>query len=117
MRHRSRLLPCLLVALLAGCAVVDKLSGEGEAKRIRRVGTSAEALVLGIEDTGVTLNDNPVVAFHLEVRPAGRAPYEARTRGVVGRLDVPRIQPGAVVPVAVDPADPQRVALRLYRDR
>lgn len=97
--------------------MVDKLSGEGEAKRIRRVGQAAEALVLGIEDTGMTLNDNPVVAFRLQVRPVNGEPYEARARGVVGRLDVPRIQPGAVLPVAVDPADPQKVALRLYRDR
>lgn len=106
-----------LSAMLSGCAVVDKMSGEGEAKRIRRVGQSAEALVLSISDTGMTVNDNPVVAFRLEVRPATGTPYEVETRGLVGRLDVPQVQPGAVLPVAIDPRDPKKVALRIYRDK
>lgn len=117
MRNGTWALSLVLSAALSGCAAIDGLSGEGEAKRIRRVGQVAEALVLAIEDTGMTLNDNPVVAFHLEVRPTSGTPYEARTRGVVGRLDVPRVQPGAVLPVSVDPADPGKVAIRLYRDR
>jgi len=103
--------------ILSGCAVVDGLSGEGEAKRIRRIGQSAEALVLEIRDTGMTVNDDPVVAFRLQVRPTGGAPYEVETRGRVGRLDVPQVQPGAVLPVSIDPQDPAKVALRIYRDR
>jgi hypothetical protein len=103
--------------MLSGCAVIDKLSGEGEAKRVRRVGQEAEALVLAIRDTGMTVNDDPIVAFRLQVRPEGGAPYEVETRGLVGRLDVPQVQPGAVLPVAIDPKDPMRVALRIYRDR
>ena len=106
-----------LCAALSGCAMVDKMSGEGEAKRIRRVGQTAEALVLEIRDTGMTLNDNPIVAFRLEVRPLSGEPYEVETRGLVGRLDVPRIQPGAILPVAIDPADRMKVALSIYRDR
>lgn len=104
-------------AMLSGCAVVDKMSGEGEAKRIRRIGQSAEALVLSIRDTGMTVNDNPIVAFRLQVRPPTGDPYEVETRGLVGRLDVPQVQPGAVLPVAIDPKDPSRVALRIYKDK
>lgn len=44
-------------------------------------------------------------------------PYEVRTRGLVSRLDVPRVQPGAALPVAIDPTDPLTVALHIYRDR
>ena len=101
--------------LAVGCAVVDSMSGEGEARRIRQVGTPAEALVLAIRDTGMTINNDPVVAFSLEVRPAGGRPYQAETRGRIGRLDVPQIQPGAVLPVSIDPGDPRKVALRLYQ--
>ena len=114
---RTRALSLLLVVLLSGCAAIDRLSGEGEARRIRRVGQAAEAVVLEIQDTGMTVNNDPIVAFRLEVRPPTGAPYEVNTRGLVGRLDVPRVQPGAVLPVAIDPADPQKVALRIYRDR
>ena len=117
MRHRRVLAGLVMALALSGCAALDKLSGEGEAKRIRRVGESAEALVLEIRDTGITVNDDPVVAFRLRVRPPGGAPYEVETRGLVGRLAVPRIQPGAVLPVAVDPQDRMKVALAIYRDR
>lgn len=116
MRRRTWV-AAMVVVLLSGCAVVDRMSGEGEAKRIRRVGQPAEALVLEIRDTGITLNDDPIVAFRLEVRRPGSAPYVVETRGRVGRLDVPQVQPGAVLPVAVDPSDPGKVALRIYRDR
>lgn len=117
MRQAMGWVALLLCGLLSGCAVVDRLSGEGEARRIRRVGQSAEALVLAIADTGMTVNDDPIVEFRLRVRPVSGEPYEVRTRGLVGRLDVPQVQPGAVLPVAIDPADPQKVALRMYRDR
>jgi len=114
---RGLLVGLVVCASLSGCTLVDKLSGEGEAKRIRRVGQTAEALVLEIRDTGMTLNDDPIVAFRLEVRPVSGEPYEVETRGRIGRLDIPQIQPGAVLPVAIDPADPTKVALRIYRDR
>lgn len=42
----------------SGCAIVDRLSGEGEAKRI-----PATARVLDIWDTGISVNDNPVVGL------------------------------------------------------
>mgnify|MGYP005812690929 CR=1 FL=1 len=116
--RRSVWLALVMAAWLgAGCALVDKMSGEGEAKRIRRVGQAAEALVLEIRDTGITVNDDPVVAFRLEVRPVSGPAYEVETRGLVGRLDVPQVQPGAVLPVAIDPQDPRKVALRIYKDR
>lgn len=103
--------------LLSGCGLADRISGEGEAKRIRRSGEFAEALVLDIWDTGITVNENPVVAFRLEVRPREGAPYEVETRGLVSRLHIPQVQPGATLPVAVDRLDPKKVALAMYKDR
>ena len=100
-----------------GCGLADRMTGEGEAKRIRRVGRAADALILEIWDTGITLNDDPVVAFRLEVRPREGTPYEVETKGRVSRLHIPQVQPGATVPVAIDPDDPGKVALALYVDR
>lgn len=101
----------------SGCSLADRITGEGEAKRIRRVGRAADALVLDIWDTGITVNDDPVVAFRLEVRPREGSPYEVETRGFVSRLHIPQIQPGATLPVAIDPDDPTKVALAIYTDR
>jgi hypothetical protein len=103
--------------LLPACALVDRMSGEGEANRIRRTGQSADAVVLAIWDTGITVNNDPIVAFRLRVRPPTGDPYEVETRGRVSRLHVPQVQPGAVLPVAIDPADPMKVAIAIYGDR
>jgi hypothetical protein len=35
-------------------------------------------------------------------------------KALVGRLDVPRVQPGAMLAVKYDPADHSRVALDMY---
>ncbi|MCP4657743.1 MAG: hypothetical protein GY856_20235 [bacterium] len=95
-------------------SLVDGLTGEDEAQEIRAVGVSAQAKVLEIWDTGVTVNENPVVGFRLEVYPQDGPPYEAETKALISRLDIPRIQPGAMLPVKFDPEDPQRVALDVY---
>jgi hypothetical protein len=103
---------CAGAVALAGCgATIGRMTGEGEADRIRSVGRRADAVVLDVSDTGMTLNDNPVVALRLEVRRGDGTSYEATTRALVSRIDIPQVQPGATLAVAVDPADPQKVAL------
>lgn len=118
MKARAALLLALGLSL-CGCVtgLVDRMTGEGRADEIRKVGTPATARVLRIWDTGVTLNDDPVVGFRLEVRAEGLEPFEAETKALIGRLDVPRIQPGQEVPVRFDPNDHTRVALDLYERR
>ena len=48
------------------------------------------------------------------IRSVGRA---AEARVLVSRLDIPQVQPGAILPVAIDPLDPKKVALAIYRDK
>ena len=74
-------------------------------------GRPAQALILQIRDTGVTLNENPQVEFSLEVRPEGASPYQAQTTALVSRLSVQKYQPGAIISVLYDPSDPSRVAV------
>jgi hypothetical protein len=95
----------------AGCAIRDRFTGEVEAKKIRAVGQPAEATVLRIWDTGVTVNDDPVVGFLLEVKPSGQPSFQAESKALVSRLAVPRVQPGAKLTVMFDPKDTRRVAL------
>lgn len=112
MKRRS-VLPLLGVFLLAGCMMrfIDHMTGEDEANAIRQTGKSAMGRVLAISDTGMTLNNDPVVRFRLEVHPEGEEAFEAETQAVIGRLDIPQIQPGAELPVKYDPQDHSRVAL------
>ncbi len=81
-------------------------------KRLMRSGRRAEATILEVEDTGVTVNKiYPLVKVRLEVRPPDGEPYRAETKMLVNRLAVPQIQPGLVVPVMYDPGDPSSVAI------
>ncbi len=105
--------------LLSGCVLhlIDRMTGEDQANLIRKTGTSGTARVLELRDTGMTLNDNPVVSMRVEVHADGVEPFEATMKALVGRLDVPLVQPGSVLPVKYDPNDHTRVALDMYEQR
>ncbi|HEU5100739.1 MAG TPA: hypothetical protein VFU22_17040 [Roseiflexaceae bacterium] len=77
-------------------------------------GTPAQATILRIWDTGTTINDNPVVGFLLEVRPQNLPAYQAESKSMIPRLSIPQFQPGATVPVKIDPLNQSRVALDIF---
>ena len=76
-------------------------------------GEPAQATVLQLWDTGVSLHDNPQVGLLLEVHPQNRPAYQVQTKSFISRLKVSQVQTGAVVAVKVDPTDPAKVALDL----
>lgn len=79
---------------------------------LQRTGIAAEATVIGLKETGLTVNRiYPVVKIQLRVRPSGGQPYQAEVKTVIGRLDIPQIQPGTTVKVIYDPSNPSDVAL------
>ena len=97
------------------CAsMIDSFTGEDIAQEIRGNGLPAKGTVLKIWETGVRVNDNPVVGFLLEIHAEGMTPYEAETKALISILWIPQIQPGAVLPVKYDPEDPSRIALDIF---
>ena len=108
------LIGLLLAISICSCAVANKMSGVSQAKELHATGNPAQAEILKIWDTGMTVNEDPVVGFLLKVRSEGKSDYEAETKIRIPRLQVSQYQPGAVVDVRVDPADPQRVSLDIY---
>jgi hypothetical protein len=112
----------LVVALIAtsmcfACAsMIDSFTGEDVAREIREKGLPAKGTVLKIWETGVRVNDNPVVGFLLEIQAEEMAPYEAETKALISILWIPQIQPGAVLPVKYDPEDPSRIALDISEE-
>lgn len=101
-----------LIALAAGCAMFD--TGMSEAKDLQRVGVPAQAEILSIRESGLTINHDPVITLDVEVRPTDRPPYKATIkRLLVSRLEIPQFQPGNVIPVRFDPKDPSRVSFDL----
>jgi hypothetical protein len=109
----------VVVAVLAsGCAAIDRMSGQSEARRLQGVGIPATARILRIWDTGMTLNDDPVVGLEVEItRPDGSVYQTTIPKSRVSRVDIPQVQPGANVPVRIDPDHPLVVALDMYKYR
>lgn len=109
------LLACLGVATTPSCTfIVDRVSGRDEACKIIATGKPATAKILQLRDTGITINQDPVAEFVLEIHPANGHPFEAHTQALISRLDIPQAQPGRVVPVRYDPKQSGRVAIDLW---
>lgn len=83
-------------------------------KRINEIGESAEALVLDISDTGISINLNPKIRLTLKVYPKDREPYVATVSQVVSRITVPRV--GDRLNVKYDPNDPAKVIIPYKED-
>jgi hypothetical protein len=80
--------------------------------RLRAGGVRAEAIILSVEETGVTVQDNyPQARLHLLVQPETGESYEATTKCLMNRFEIPAYQPGCRIQVLVDPKDPKKVAV------
>lgn len=80
---------------------------------ILQSGIPATAMIVQLSETGMMVNYQPQVKIVLQVNPPNGAPYQTDTVMVVSQLQIPRIQPGMVVPVKIDPANPANVALAI----
>lgn len=110
----SVVLPVLLAAITIFFVVrffLGLMRENRQRQWLLRNGEPAEAEILNISDTGVTVNDNPRVALQLFVRPKARTGFEVTTKLLVSRLSLTAFQPGAKIQVRFDPNDIQRVAV------
>ena len=112
------------VVVLAGaslafaCGTIDRMTGVTTACDLRASGIPARAEVLSIWDTGMTVNEDPVIGIRLWVLAEDQPAFEASIpRALIGRLQVPQLQPGSHVPVIYDPKNPSRVGLDIYACR
>lgn len=82
--------------------------------RVLKEGEAAEATILSVRSTGVTINEvYPEIELLLEVRPAQGAPYQVKTKLLVDQVDIPGYQPGNVIAVTVDRKNKRKVAVGL----
>src|SRR5581483_11137381 len=76
-------------------------------KKILSEGAQAQAVVINVQDTGVTINQNPRVKLTLQVQPEGQMPFEVTKKVTVSRVSIPRI--GDQYVVRYDPSDTSTV--------
>jgi hypothetical protein len=83
---------------------VDKIEQSQERRaRLRQRGLLALAQVTGYSETGLSINDRPVVKVNLHIERPGLAPFDTETRVTVGVTAMPILAARRVV-VLMDPA-------------
>jgi hypothetical protein len=80
-------------------------------RRVLKTGEPGTARVLKMSETGVTVNNNPMVKLEVEVTPQRGSSYITTTRVLVSRLNPMMYGPGRVVAVKIDPKDPMVVVI------
>jgi hypothetical protein len=86
--------------------VLGDMQADGmKAQHLMANGQAGSATITAVRDTGMTINDNPTVELDLDVSLVGGEPYAVTHRQTISRIAIPSFQPGATVPVRVDPAD------------
>jgi len=82
---------------------------QGDAQKSRHLsanGRPGTATITAMRRTGTFVDENPEIEMDLQVTVDGMAPYPATHRQVIATIAAPQFQPGATVPVKVDPAEP-----------
>lgn len=80
-----------------------------EQLQLMQTGLDGMADIVSVQDTGASVNSNPVVVIQMTVHPAAGAPYEANIRTMVSRIAVPRAGDHVKIKYAAD--NPQLVAI------
>lgn len=84
-------------------------------KRLFSHGRDAQARVISLDEasdgTVTTINEQPLVTVELEVQDGSRTPYRVKLETIIARLDIPRLQPGNIVKIKIDPNDPNNIVL------
>ena len=80
-----------------------------EQDEFMRTGTRTDAVVIDIQDTGVTVNDNPVVRLTLSVNHATFGNFQQTITATVSRVKIPRV--GDSVNVIYDPNNPTKMSV------
>lgn len=112
---------CLLTIVIVGGtgflmykAFGSTFKGMASNRNVLQTGISAPAVILSVQDTGVTMNDNPQARIRLRVMPMGGDAFEAEVTQIVGRFQVAMLVPNASVMVKYDPNDKTKVAIEAY---
>ncbi len=74
-------------------------------------GIAGSATIDAVNDTGMFVNEAPVLALDMTVTLPGREPYKTTHKQLVSHAALARFQPGSVLPVRVSPQDPNQLMI------
>ncbi len=78
---------------------------------VQVAGLTGQATIVSLSEGGPYVNQRPTITMDLDVELPERESYRAQAKQPVGRLVIGRMQPGATIPVRVDPKDPRKVVV------
>jgi hypothetical protein len=85
--------------------------GAGSTDNLLATGVSGTATLTGVTQTGMYLNEQPRIKMDMLVQLPGQLPYAAEHSEFVPLILLSRVQPGATLPVRVNPAQPAKVVI------
>src|SRR5947208_5738199 len=90
-------------------------SKKKKAAALMENGAKGVGTIENVQDTGMTINDNPRVRITMSVQPLdGGAPVRLEKTATVSRVEIPRA--GDRHPVFYDPSEPKSWAYATPRD-
>jgi hypothetical protein len=108
-----------VIALLVMWRVIGGLlKGQALDKKLLQTGVAAPAQVLSVQATGASVSygghRQPQVAMAVQVHPQGGQPYQAQLVAYVSELQIPQVQPGAILQIRYDRNNPQVMAIEAF---
>lgn len=79
--------------------------------RLQKTGLPGRATITAVNDTGVTINNNPQVKLTLEVKNSFGQRYTTTCRTLVSRINPFAFQPGMEIAVKIDPKNEKNVVI------
>ena len=80
-------------------------------RRLAKSGVGANAKIMKVSDTGVTVNNAPQIKLLLEVFPPNGEPYLVETKQIISRLQTAMYQEGSMLPVLIDLEDKDIISI------
>lgn len=94
----------VLMVIIMGTAfsplIKTAIDNAGKKKRLMQIGVKGVGTIVGVQDTGITVNNNPFIKMEIEVKPG----VHAMVSMTVSRVGIPR--PGDQVGIIYDPSKP-----------
>jgi hypothetical protein len=112
---RRGLLPTAGILGLVGVVFLAVGRRAAQKDRLHETGLEGEATIVGVEQTGMLMNENPYARLDLVVRVPGHPPYEVRHREIVPQVMLGRLTSGSPLPVRVDPNRPSHLLIQWER--
>lgn len=91
--------------------VVPLLNAQGAKQQLLQAGTPAQVRVVAARETGMSVNDRPMLQLTLEVQVPGRAVYQTHVQELVPLMAMGMLSNGQPLAARVDPNDPSKVAI------